>query len=245
MEGQYHELSAGVLRQLIRRTAFAVGKDNTKYAITAILWEVEDGKARLVATDTRRLAVATGVANVEAGENKGHTHLVPVKAVQILERNLHDDLELVKVALRPNEVIFQTEKAMIYSRLLEGRYPPYQQILPKKSTAKIHLAVDALLSSVRQAAIMTDDETKRVSFIFHNKKLILQAQGATTGKSKVEMPIPYDGEEIRIDFDPNYVADMLKVLDPKDEVLLELTDGQKPALFKHGTDYQYLVMPLT
>ncbi len=245
LEGKYHELSAGVLRQLIRRTQFAVGKDNTKYAITAILWEVEDGKARLVATDTRRLAVATGLANVEAGETKGHSHLVPVKAMHLLEKNLQDDLELVKVALRQNEVIFKTEKAEIYSRLVEGRYPPYQNILPKKSLAKIHLPVDSFLSSVRQAAIMTDDETKRVSFVFGNNKLTLQAQGATTGRSKVEMPVQYDGAEIKIDFDPNFVADMLRVLNPSDEVTLELTDGQKPALFKHGTDYQYLVMPLT
>ena len=245
LEGKYHELTAGVLRSLIRRTSFAVGKDNTKYAITAVLWEVEDGKARLVATDTRRLAVATGLANVEAGETKGHSHLVPAKAMQLLERNLHDDLELVKVALRPNEVIFQTEKAMIYSRLVEGRYPPYQSILPKKSLAKIPLPVDAFLSSIRQAAIMTDDETKRVSFVFGKNKLVLQAQGATTGKSKVEMPVQYDGEEMRIDFDPNYVVDMLKILDGRDEITLELTDNLKPALFKHGTDYQYLVMPLT
>jgi DNA polymerase-3 subunit beta len=245
LEGQYHELSSGVLRQLIRRTIFAVGKDNTRFAITAVLWEVEDGKARLVATDTRRLAVATGLANVEAGEIKGHSHLVPIKAMQLLEKNLHDDLELVKVALRQNEVLFKTEKAMIYSRLVEGRYPPYQNILPKKSLVKIHLPVDAFYSSVRQAAIMIDDETKCVSFIFGHNKLILQAQGATVGKSKVEMPIQFDHEEIRIDFDPHFVIDMLRILDPSDEVVLELTDGQKPALFKHGTDYQYLVMPLT
>ena len=92
---------------------------------------------------------------------------------------------------------------------------------------------------------MTDDETKRVSFVFGNNKLTLQAQGATTGRSKVEMPVQFDGPEIKIDFDPNFVADMLRVLNPSDEVTLELTDGQKPALFKHGTDYQYLVMPLT
>lgn len=247
-DAKYHELTAGVLRSMIRRTSFAAAKQDTKYAITGILWEVEDKekRIRLVATDTRRLALAIGAATATAPvETKGQSHLVPVKAMGLLERTLHDDSELVKVCLRPNDVLFQTEKATIVSRLLEGRYPPYRDIIPKKAVAKIPLPVEGFLSAVRQAAIMTDEESKRVAFQFAPGKLTLQAQGAATGKSKVEMPLDYSGNPVSINFDPNFLIDMLKVLDGSEVVQLDLVDPQKPALFRAGDDYLYLVMPLT
>jgi DNA polymerase III subunit beta len=245
-DAKYHELTAGVLRTLIRRTSFAAAKQDTKYAITGILWEVEDKKVRLVATDTRRLAVAVGPTTISAPvDPKGQSHLVPVKAMSLLERTLNDDNELVKVCLRPNDVLFRTEKATICSRLLEGRYPPYRDIIPKKPSVKISLPVDGLLSAVRQAAIMADDESKRVAFGFSPGKLMLQAQGAATGKSKVELNIEFSSTPISINFDPNFVIDMLKVLDPGEPVQLDLVDAAKPALFRAGDDYLYLVMPLT
>ena len=101
------------------------------------------------------------------------------------------------------------------------------------------------MTAVRQAAIMTDDESKRVVFHFAKKKLTLQAQGAATGRSKVELPLEYDGKDVEISFDPHYVTDMLQMLDPDAPLTLELVDGNNPALFRSGTDYSYLVMPLT
>ena len=245
-DSKYHELTAGVLRTMIRRTSFAAAKQDTKYAITGILWEVEEKKVRLVATDTRRLALAVGPTTVTGPiETKGQSHLVPVKAMNLLERTLHDDNEHIKVCLRANDVLFQTEKATICSRLLEGRYPPYRDIIPKKATAKIPLPVEGFLSAVRQAAIMADEESKRVMFNFAPGKLTLQAQGAATGKSKVEMNLDYNGAAIGINFDPNFLVEMLKVLDSSEVIQLDLVDSQKPALFRAGEDYLYLVMPLT
>ncbi len=245
-DSKFHELTAGVMRSMIRRTSFAAAKQDTKYAITGVLWEMEDKKARLVATDTRRLALAIGPTTISAPiETKGQSHLVPVKAMHLLERTLHDDNELIKVCLRANDVLFQTERATICSRLLEGRYPPYRDIIPKRAAIKISLTVEPFLSAVRQAAIMTDDESKRVAFNFAPGKLTLQAQGAATGKSKVEMALDYSGEPITINFDPIFLIDMLKVLDASEVIQLDLVDSQKPALFRSGDDYLYLVMPLS
>jgi DNA polymerase-3 subunit beta len=245
-DNKYHELTAGTLRAMIHRTVFAAAKESTRYAMTGVLWELDGTTARLVATDSKRLALALGEANPVGGhDTKAGQHLVPTKAMALLERNLHDDAELIKVSLRPNEVLFQTSRAMIYSRLVEGRYPPYKEILPKKSSIKVPLAVGPFLSAVRQAAIMTDDESKRVAFSFAPEKLTLQAQGAATGRSKVELPLEYDGASVEINFDPQYVIDMLKVLEPDDPLVLELNDATRPALFRSGPGYQYLVMPLS
>jgi DNA polymerase III subunit beta len=243
---QFHELLAGPLRTMIRRTIFATAKESTRYAMTGVVWELEGEQCRLIATDSKRLALASGSAKSVGGhDTKGQSHIVPTKAMALLERNLHDDDETIKVALKANDVLFRTERATIYSRLVEGRFPPYKEILPKKANARIPLAVGAFLTAVRQAAIMTDDESKRVNFHFAAKKLTLAAHGAAAGRSKVELPLEYDGAPIEIAFDPSYLVDMLKVLAPEDPLSLELNDGSKPALFKSGSDYQYLVMPLS
>ena len=165
--------------------------------------------------------------------------------MSLLERNLNDDAEMVRASIRPNEVLFRTERAMIYSRLVEGRYPNYREVFPKKQAVKVPLTVGPFLSSVRQAAIMTDEESKRVVFHFTKKKLTLQAQGAATGRSKVEMPVDYDGKNLDISFNPAFLVEMLKVLPPDEGLNLELIDGASPALFKAGNDYSYLVMPLS
>ncbi|HUR54143.1 MAG TPA: DNA polymerase III subunit beta, partial [Gemmataceae bacterium] len=176
------------------------------------------------------------------------SHLVPAKTIGLLERNLTDDGELVRVGLRPNEALFQTERAMIYTRLVEGRFPPFRDIIAdtrKRSNRKIPLPVGPFLSCVRQAAIMTDDESKRVDMTFAPGQVTMQARGAETGSSEVELPLPeYDGDEVKIAFDPQYLIEFLRAIDNEPTVLLEMSDGTKPALFRCGDGYVYLVMPL-
>jgi DNA polymerase-3 subunit beta len=174
------------------------------------------------------------------------SHLVPAKTMTLLERNLTDDGELIRVALRPNEAIFKTERSMIYTRLVEGRYPPYKEIIPKKTTMKVSLPVPVFLSKVRQAAIMTDDESKRVDLSFEPGKLTMKARGVDTGSSEVEMLLEgFTGPQVKIAFDPHYLTEFLRAIDGEPTVMLEMTDETKPALFRVGEDYLYLVMPLS
>lgn len=246
-EDKYHEVSAGTLREMIRRTIFAAATENPRYAVTGILWELEPDQARLVATDGRRLAVTNAIATSQGGHtSQGQTHVVPTKAMGLLERILQDPEEMVKIALRPNDALFKTARATVYSRLVEGRYPAYREVFPKKQTAKIELKVGPFYTAVRQSAIMTDEESKRVSFEFAKKKLTLQARGAETGRSKVELPLEdYDGKSITINFDPRFLSEMLRVLDAEAPLTLELVDGNSPALFRSGDNYSYIVMPLS
>lgn len=250
--GRYHEITAGVLRTMIRRTSFAVDKKEStaRFALSGVLWEADNKVARLVATDSKRLAVCEGPATLYGPpEATKGSHLVPFKTMALLERNLTDDGELVRVGLRPNEALFQTERAMIYTRLVEGRFPPYRDIIGqtrKSAAVKVALPVEGFLGRVRQAAIMTDDESKRVEMNFETGKVTMQARGAETGSSVVELPLPeYDGPAVEIAFDPQYVTEFLRALEGEPTVELDMSDGGKPALFRCGDSYQYLVMPLT
>jgi len=245
-EDKYHEISADALREMIKRTTFATAGEEGRYAMTGVLWELDGDAVKLVATDGKRLALAEGKAKAHGGHStKGQTPIVPTKAMTLLERNLAPDGQVVRVCLRPNEVLFRTELAVIYSRLVEGRFPDYRQVFPKKQPIRIPLPVDVFHAKVRQAAITADEESKKVTFRFGNDQLTLLSQGARSGKSRVQMPITYDGKTVDINFNPDYLIEFLKVL-PGDATLeLRLIAGDRPALFKCGEQYSYLVMPLT
>lgn len=245
--GRYHEITAGVLRTMIRRTAFAADKkEGARWAVTGVLWEAHGSTAKFVATDTKRLAMIEAPADVRGEpEAKPGSHLIPLKAITLLEKNLSDAGEVIRVALRPNAAMFQTERAMIHTRLVEGKFPPYQQIIPKKLATKLTLPAADFFSRVRQAAITTDEDSKRVEFRFEPGKLTLQARGADAGSSEVELPLPeYDGEEVQLALDPQYVGDMFRAIDGEPTIVMEFTDNTKPVLFRIPDTYLYLVMPL-
>jgi DNA polymerase III subunit beta len=250
--GTYHEITAGVLKGMIRRVAFAADrKEGTaRWAVTGVLWEAEGETARLVATDTKRLAMVTGPAAVHGGpppgkDGKGPSHLIPQKAVQLLDRSLSDDGAGIRVGLKANDALFENGPVLIHTRLVEGRFPPYRDIIPKKSAVKLDLAAGEFLSRVRQAAVMTDDETKRVDFAFAAGAATLTARGAETGSGEVTLDLPdYAGPGVEIAFDPQYLVEFLRAIDGEPTISLEMTDGQRPAVFRVGDGYTYLVMPL-
>ncbi len=242
----YHQVQANLLKEMITRTAFAAAQENARYALTGVLWELDEEKVRLIATDGRRLAVTQGLGVMHGSHKTGvQTPVVPTKAMSLLERNLLDPEEQILVSIKPNEALFKTSRAVIYSRLVEGRYPPYKEVFPKKTTAKVQLTVGPFQSAVRQAAILTDEESKGVDFTFAKNKLTLKAHVADRGRAKVELPIDYEGKAVDIAFQPKFLTDMLHVLEPDASVTLELVDANSAALLKAGDDYSYIIMPLT
>jgi DNA polymerase-3 subunit beta len=248
VDDRYHEISAGSLREMIRRTVFATADEKgSRVSMTGVMWELDGDLVRLVATDGKRLALAEGVATASGGHTtRGQTPVVPTKAMKLVESNLQDDPEgTVKVCLRPNEVLFRTDRAVIYSRLVEGRFPDYRLVIPKKTNVHIELNIATFQAAVRQAAIMVDVERPGVTFKFGRNKLTLLAQGSPAGQSRIELPVEYETKPIDIGFNPQYLIDMLKILPSDEKLMLDLNDGASPALFRCGEHYSYLVMPLT
>lgn len=244
---KYHEITAESLAVMIRRTIFAVAGKEDRYSLTGVMWELDGDRIKLVATDGRRLAMAEGTATGVGGHTtRGLTPVVPTKAMALLERSLQDAPdEPVKVCIRPNDVLFRTGRAVIYSKLVEGRFPDYRAVIPKKTPITVPLNPVQFQAAVRQAAIMTDTDSRRVAFKFDKGKLTLVAQGAMAGRSRIEMPLEFTAKAIDINFNPEYLVDMLKVLPPNAPLTVDLIDGASSALFRCEESYVYLVMPLT
>jgi len=239
-------VAAAMLRQMIRRTVFATDTESTRYALGGVLVEIKGETIVMAATDTRRLAVVRGscAASGSAPADVG-LPVVPAKALTLIEKTLVDDNETVSIAVRNNDVLVKTASATIYSRLVEGRFPKYQDVIPVNSTTTVELVVGPFYSAVRQAQIVTSEESRGVDFEFASGLMTLASRATDIGESKVELPISYDGAPLVITFDPKYVADLLRVLEPEQPLRLELTDSESAAVFKTEDGYQYIVMPLS
>jgi len=201
----------------------------------------------MVGTDGRRLARMSAPAEAENGaQNPPGSPVVPVKALKLIERNLDDDDPPVHVAIQgTTSVLIRTERAVIYSRLVEGRFPRYQDVFPANVDVKIRLEAGPLRLAVEQASIVTSDESRGVDFKFGDGFLRLSSQAADIGSSQIELPIAYDGKAVEISFDPRYLSDALKTLDDAAVVTAELIDARNAAVFKTDDGYTYVVMPLT
>jgi len=244
-ESNYFRVPAAVFRQMIRRTSFATDVESTRYALGGILLEFEDGRVTLAATDSRRLAVASAACEAEGSpEMPERTTVVPTRAMSLLERSIDDDAEFVDIAVRDSDVLMRSGRCSIYSRLVEGRFPRYRDVIPKEAAVTVPMSVGPFHSAVRQAQIVTDEESRGVDFLFSDNTLKLSSRAQDVGESHVELPIEFGGDEIRITFDPRYVSDFLKVLPPESLVELLLTNADMAAVFKVEDSYTYVIMPL-
>ncbi len=243
----YFTMSAAALKEMIRRTVFAADAENTRYALGGILLELTPERGTLAATDSRRLAVVTSPTQT-VGEIsvENTTPVVPSKAMQLIERSLPDgEDDVALIAIHANDVLVKCGGSTIYSRLVEGRFPKYSDVIPSDFSSSVELVIGPFYSAVRQAQIVTNEESRGVDFSFSNGKLTLASSAADVGQSNVELPIAYDGEEFTITFDPRFVADFLRILDNGTTVKLNLIDGESPAVFTTEDQYRYVVMPLS
>ncbi|TWU56893.1 DNA polymerase III subunit beta [Rubripirellula tenax] len=245
-ENKYHVLPTRLFREMVKRTVFATDPESSRYALGGVLLELEENTVTAVGTDGRRLARMEGVGESIGGhQTTGSSTIVPTRAIQLMERALSDKDETVDVAARSNDLLLRTSRAVIYSRLVEGRYPNWRQVLPKRENAiQLDMTVGPLFAALRQAAIVTDHESRGIDFTFADGTLKLEASTAEIGESQIELPIAYDGEPITLTMDHRYLADFCKVLDNEANFMMEIESGASPALLTTDDGYGYVIMPM-
>lgn len=243
----YFEVSAVTLKELIRRTLFATDTESSRYALGGVLLEFDKETITAVGTDGRRLAKMEGAIK-SVGKYKGSDSMtiVPSKSMQLIDRALIADAEAtVQLVARPNDVLIKTANATIYSRLVDGRFPKWRDVIPgERGGASIELSVGPVFSAVRQASIVSSDESRGIDFSFGNGSLVLSGHTAEIGHSRVEIPIAYDGDEIVLSLDHRFVSDFLKVLSSDGQFSINVADSDSAALCTTGDGYSYVLMPL-
>ncbi len=246
-ETNYWELPSRVFKEMVKRTAFAADTESTRYALSGILMEMQSNELlTAVATDGRRLAKMDGVVKVVGEINQQQTTIVPTRTMHLIEKMLPDDETPIILGADSNDLKVKTQMGVIHSRLVEGRFPKWKDAIPKqRESLKLSMLVGTLYTALRQAAVVADDDTRGVDLTFIQGSLIVNSQAAEVGQARIEVPITYDGPEVKTSLDLRYLTDMLRVLSPDKLLQLDIEGPQSAAYFHTEDSYGYVIMPLT
>ena len=232
-------LEQSTLKNLLETTSFAVSHEETRYILNGILLEIKDNIIKLVATDGRRMALRE--SKLTASTKKDIKVIIPIKAIQEIIRNLKDEGEVLMM-LGANQILFDINKTLIVSRLIEGEFPNYQQVIPKPAENKLMVNREDFLAAIRRANLLSTPDFQAIKFEVFKNKLVISKSTPDVGESREELDINYSGKELIVGFNPHYLIDVLKSLG-EEEVNLELTDVDKPGVIR-SEGYLYLVLPM-
>jgi len=236
------------LSQLIRRTSYATDTETARYALGGALIEFEDASVALVATDGRRLARAVYPAEYVGDARSTSQSVVPVKALKLIDRSLPANGSQVHLAVQAGRaVMVRTEDATIYARLVEGRYPRYQEVIPTSVEHRVTLKAGPFRAAVEQAAVCLDQTSKGVLMSFGEDKVELSATTADVGESRVVLPYPAEspGVDVKVILDASYALDLLKSVDADTEIVVGLSGPEIPVEFRDGDRLTAVIMPLS
>ena len=161
----------------------------------------------------------------------------------MIEKLIDDPEEAVGFQMRENQVIVHTPSATLTTSLVEGQFPPYEDVIPKDADKKMTASTADFLSAVRRASLLTTEEAKGVRLQFSKKGLVISSQSPGTGEATVTFPCKYEGADLEIGFNPVFLVDALKVVD-SDDISLELSAANRPGLLKGGPNFLYVIMPV-
>ena len=228
------------LKNMIHLTSFAMSHDETRYVLNGILFTFKDKILKLVATDGRRLAV---VENEIIGMNGFKKDVIfPMKTIQELNRNLTDDGE-VTFYFKDNQLQISLGVLNITSRLIEGEYPNYDQVIPKKTKEELRLSTQDFLQATKRASILTNQDSQSVKINIIKDRMIITKNTPDLGEAREEIEVNYKGSELTIGFNPTFLIDALKNIDDEN-IQFGFIDPEKPVVIKSGENYTYIVLPM-
>jgi DNA polymerase-3 subunit beta len=213
--------------------------------LNGIFISLKDNKMTLVATDGRRLALVD--EEVDISEKSSGEFIVPSKAVGELNRLMQDKGE-VEIKFGENQASFalkddQGFSVLLITKLIEGNYPNYRQVIPSETKERIPLVREEFLQALRRAEIMTSEKANSVKLTFGKNNLAITANSPEVGEARESLAVNYKGKEMAIAFNPRYLIDALAAL-TEDEVFFELIDELSPGVLKINGPFLYVVMPM-
>jgi DNA polymerase-3 subunit beta len=217
-EGTRLSVSAAELAKAIRATAYAVSTDETRPVLNGVLAEVRDGALRLVATDGHRLARTT-VRDAGLRGAKKADIIIPPKTLVLVQKLAGEGEDRVELLLTRSYVIFTMGETTIYSRLLEGPFPNYEQVIPRENAKRAGVSRAPLIASLRRVSILADSITHQVRLSLRKGELQLKVQTADIGEANEAIATDYAGADLDIGFNAAYLADALRNMEGENVVL--------------------------
>ena len=236
---------AGDLRKLIDHVAFAVSTEESRPILNGVLWELRAEQMRMVATNGHRLAKME--VPITAAGAPSNDLIVPPKALDQIRRLFPEDEE-IEIARGDNHLGFRSPFTSVFTRLIEGPYPNYQQVIPKDNDKHAIADKVALTSALKRMSVIASDQTHRIRLSFNQALLKFSVQTPDLGEATDELAIRYNGDPLDIGFNANYLLEILRYI-PTDEVKITMKAPERAATLEpegwsEAGSYLTLVMPL-
>jgi DNA polymerase III subunit beta len=225
------------------KVAGSASRDETRPVLTGILVSASDRELRMVATDSYRLSVKE--TTLDTPLSSGFEVNVPARALQELARvSAHTDAEQVTVTVRQNQVLFVLGRIILSSRLIDGQFPNYRQLLPESFEHELRVGGPELTDVVRRISLLAQKNAP-LRLSFSPGELSVSAQTPDVGEADESLPVAFQGEPLEIGFNPDFLRDGLEAIDEGD-VLLKLISPLRPGLIESADDsgFKYLIMPI-
>ena len=239
--GQSITVGQEILGRLFDKTHFSMAQQDVRYYLNGLLLETGSGQLRAVATDGHRLALCQ--ADVD-GQLDDQQVIVPRKGVLELQRLMSGDGEL-NIELGSNHIRIQLDGIRFTSKLIDGRFPEYERVIPKESSNELKADRGAFQGALQRTAILSNEKYRGIRLVIRDSGVILQAHNPEQEEAEEELEVEYSGEDIEIGFNVNYLLDALGAIDG-DEVTLSVQDSNSSCLIRRpGTDdCKFVVMPM-
>ncbi|MEI6560543.1 MAG: DNA polymerase III subunit beta [Verrucomicrobiota bacterium] len=228
------------LKDALKKTAYAISTDETRYVLNGILFSFRENKLTLVATDGRRLALV----DIELEFPRSHEGdvIIPSKTVNEIARLLTDDGE-IKVSIGENQAAFEVNDTLLVSKLIEGNYPNYKQVIPAETKERVTLERVLFHDAVHRVSLLASEKSNSVKLVFTKNNLEIAANTPDVGEARESLAIAYKGRDMAIAFNPEFLMAPLKNLSV-DEVFLDLIDEMSPGVVKIQGPFLYVIMPM-
>ena len=243
------EVNPDVLLDMIERTIYSVSNDETRYHLNGVYFEKNtvEGRTqfRMVATDGHRLSLVDRFTDGITANIINAGVIIPRKGLAEIKKIIDFSEEPIQMAVEGSQLIIKAGSTVLMVRLIEGKYPNYQQLIPKglKKTASINR--ESLLSSIRRVSLLSNQKSKGVTISLANGKMEISSNNPELGDAKEEIDVDYSGEELKIGFNAKYILDILNSFH-EDNLNLELDSQLSPGLIRpaNDNDYTCVVMPM-
>ncbi len=235
-----YSIDQAVLRDMLAKTSYAASSDETRQFLNGVLLSFKNDKLTAVATDGRRLALIEH--EMECPKDQEADLIVPSKAVAELLHCLGSE-GTVKIRAVKNQVSFEFGEMLLLSKLIEGNYPNFRQVIPSQAEHRIQIERETLFAAVKRVALLTSDRSNSVKLTFAKNKVVVSAQTPDIGEAYESIPIKFTGAELNVAFNPEFIMDPLRRL-TSDEVYLEFNDELSPGVIKCDTPFLYVLMPM-
>ncbi len=228
------------LRDGLKKTSYAISTDETRYVLNGVLFSFKDNKLTLVATDGRRLAMLD--IDLEFPRSHEADIIVPTKAVAELQRLLTDEGD-VRVSVSSGQIAFDLNNTLLVSKLIEGNYPNYKQVIPGEMKERVTLERETFLNSLKRVSLLASDKSNSIKLNFTKNNIDITANTPEVGEAKESLAVVYKGREFSIAFNPEFLMAPLRNL-AEDEVFLDLIDEMSPGVIKIQSPFLYVLMPM-